>query len=456
MLAGACRVDITPPLGLPLRTWAARQARARAAHEPLLAQALVVQDDDGSVAAVVAVDAVQVGRGLTDAVRARVRDLTGIPPPAVVLNASHTHSAPPLHLGSGITWTPEDAEYAAYASILPDLVACVVYGAYHARRPARLGAGSGRVRGVSTNRVDPERSLDDSVHVLRVDAADGSPMAVVCSFACHGTCMAGHVPDWNADFAAPLRLRVQQQLPGAECLYLQGCAGDVAPWDFWMGNPAPRPHTYANRDELGERIGSEVSRVAAGLRTRSEGRVRAVSRVLPLRRRQLAWDQQQLEALQQRLLDQADASYPELWPADVHTVNSAQRFPLPYQRGALAMYQNMRARRAEPLQVEVQTVAVGEAAISANPFELFNAPGVEIREHSPFEAATFVLGYSNDYLGYLPSSADLQQIVDVPLEDILDQHRYRWAYGITNTHVDAGQIDSLIQASVDGLHQVAT
>ena len=47
MLAGVARVDITPPLGLPLRGWAARTARAKSAHEPLLAQAVVADDGAG-------------------------------------------------------------------------------------------------------------------------------------------------------------------------------------------------------------------------------------------------------------------------------------------------------------------------------------------------------------------------------------------------------------------------
>src|SRR5436190_15572279 len=183
MLAGVARVDITPPLGLPLRAWAARTARAKAAREPLLAQALVVDDEAGGQAAIVALDLPHVGRGLTDDVRARVRASTGID--AVLLNASHTHSGPPLGLGGGVSWTPEDPEYARYAALLPELVTGAVYGAYHARRAARAASGSGRVADVSINRVHHEDAIDDSVQVLRVDAQDGSPLAVLASFACH-------------------------------------------------------------------------------------------------------------------------------------------------------------------------------------------------------------------------------------------------------------------------------
>ena len=452
MLAGVCRVDITPPLGLPLRGWAARTARAKTAHEPLLAQAVVLDDGLGGQAAIVAIDLPHVGRGLTNDVRARVLASTGIG--AVLLNASHTHSGPPLDLGGGISWTPEDPEYARYAAMLPELISGAVYGAFHARREARVASGSGRVAGVSVNRVQHEDPVDDSVQVVRIDARDGSPLAVLGSFACHGTCMAGQVPDWNADFAAPLRLTVQRELPGAECLFLQGCAGDIAPWDFWKGNPSPRPHTYANRDELGARVGGEIARVAAGLQMLDDARVAASSRMLPLRRRQLTWDQAELDLIERSLRNQPDPEYPELWPEHLHTANSAQNYPLTYQRGAVGTYQNMRRRKDEPLQAEVQTIAIGDAALSANPFELFNGPGLAIRARSPFGGATFVLGYSNDYLGYLPRTEDFSKIVDVPLEEVLDQDRFRWAYGMTNTNVDLGEIDKLIEASAEELRLV--
>lgn len=453
--AGVARVDITPPLGLPLRCWSARMATAKAAHEPLTATALVLDSGgDHGLAAIVALDLPHVGRGFTDDVRARIQASSGIPPEAVLINASHTHSGPALVLGGGISWTAEPPEYARYAAILPELVAGAVYGAFHNRRAARVGAGSGSVPGISVNRVHPEDPVDDSVQVLRVDDLDGQPMAVVAGFACHGTCMGGQVPDWNGDFAAPLRASIEAARPGARALFLQGSAGDVAPWDYWIGNNDARRHTYENRDLLGATIGREVLRVHGAIETSVEATVAATSRQVPLRRRQLAWDDLELELVERSLLAAPEPAYPELWPEHVHTTNSAHLFPLPYQRGLVAMYRNMRARKDEPLQAEVQAIAVGGAAIVAHPFELFNGPGQRIRAASPAANATFVLGYSNDYLGYLPRTEDFDLIADVPLEEVINQDAYRWAYGMTNTNVDRGELETLVAASTDALRTV--
>ena len=454
--AGAARVTITPPNGFPFSAWGLRTGVAVGIHDPLLAQALVLDDGERCLA-IVAVDLCNAAREFTDDIRQRVQALTGIPPEAVLINASHTHSGPPgIPRRSGVSLGGDTPGYEGYVAGLPALVAGAVFSAYYHRRLARIGAGVGKAPGISTNRVHKDDPIDDSVSVLRVDGEDGEPIATALRFSCHGTCMAGQTLLWNADFAAPLREAVERERPGGECLFLQGCAGDIAPWDFWFGNDDARRHTYENRDELGHRLGAEVVRVLPTIETVGEARLAATSRILPLRRRQLAFHDEELELIARSLEQAAPLQFPEVWPEDLHTTNSAQRFPLHYQRGAVRMYRDMRARKDEPLLAEVQALAIGRvAALVANPFELFNGPGLEIRAQSPFtDGTTFVMGYTNDYLGYLPRIQDFRLIADVPLEEILDQDRYRWAYGMTNTHVDEGELNRLIASSTEALQEV--
>src|SRR5262249_7145440 len=183
-------------------------------------------------------------------------------------------------------------------------------------------------------------------------------------------------------FAGPLREAVTVEYEGAECLFLQGCSGDVTPWDYWFGNEQARPHTYEHRDELGRAIAAEAPPALPAIVTSGEEPLGHPSPVLSLRRRLLPWTEDEIASLLGRLEALPLPEYPERWPDDLHTAISAQRFPLSYQRGALAMYLDMTRRADEPVAAEIQVLAVGDAGICGIPFELFSGPGMRITDRS--------------------------------------------------------------------------
>ena len=272
LLAGAAEVDITPPFPVDLLGYVRRPLAARSAYESLMATACVFRDDaDGTTVVVIAADVVGLTTPMADRIRARVGELVGCDPAAVLLNSSHTHAAPwpgaTIKLGGEFDdWTETELRY--WDSI-PDRYASAALEAVGRLAPARVSGGVGEAKGIAVNRrertADGRTILgwnrdgvrDDSVVAIRVDGFEDAPLvtdaiATLVSFACHPVVIGPDYPGAGPDFVGPLAVAPSTTLlrPGSVTVFLQGAAGDALPLEAFRdddGAAAWRPRTFGER-----------------------------------------------------------------------------------------------------------------------------------------------------------------------------------------------------------------
>ncbi|WP_337177266.1 neutral/alkaline non-lysosomal ceramidase N-terminal domain-containing protein [Paludisphaera sp.] len=255
--AGVATRDVTPSAPVPLWGYASRRdAPSEGVRDPLLARAIVLEAG-GSKLAVVALD---LGRGPTPAMMAAIRE--ALAPrgfAGVMICGSHTHHGPVIEL----TDEPDrgrgkfDAAV-AYARELPAKIAATVAEADDRLEPASIRA-AGKDVPMNRNRHskrDP-KSTDPRLTVIRVDRADGSPLALLVNFAAHPVMRPADDLTFSADFPGAMRAAIEGRL-NAPALFLQGAGGDMSP------NPPP---DVRGPDEFGRALGMEALALAEAAAT---------------------------------------------------------------------------------------------------------------------------------------------------------------------------------------------
>jgi neutral ceramidase len=251
--AGAARVDITPPIGHPMWGYAARHdAPSEGVLESLHARALVLTVGKESIALV----SLDLGRAptrkSTEAIRARVKKAVGIE--HVFLVASHTHHGPVLELED---WPTKEKPY---VRALEDKLATLIIDAARARKPARVGVAA-RETTLNRNRHSrrAEKSVDRMLLVLRVEDADGKPIAHAVNFAAHATMLDSKLHKFSPDYPGAMAALVEKETR-VPCLFLQGAAGDLSP-----NSGEDRTAT-----QFGQRLGKLVLETAGTIRCAAE------------------------------------------------------------------------------------------------------------------------------------------------------------------------------------------
>ena len=385
--AAAAKLDITPPVGHQLWGLSLRAGPSTGKLDPLFARVLVLKSQASSLAIV----ALDLGRTFGDEhmadLRTRVKSESGID--HVIFAASHTHTAPtPLNK----KYIPEAGE--RWESQALERIAAAINESSRNAVAYRVGAGKGAAY-IGHNRQDPiaggrwigknpnrlrTSPMDPIVQVLRFDDSQGKPIAVVANYAAHPVVLDSvNGTEYSADFPGVMADYVEEKLPGKPvCLFIQGACGDIN--SLYVGQypstekgPGGWGVLVREMRRLGRELGAEVLRVAEKIQSDSplNPEVRAIDETMKFRSR---WDLDKLKSLDavptyhQWLAEGRPRGYPPEEPSIFLTTALIDR----------------------------------QIAILTMPGEPYVDHQIGFRDRLP-GLDTILAGYSNGYVGYLPT-----------------------------------------------------
>jgi hypothetical protein len=235
--AGAARVNITPQEPIWLAGYGARTKPSEGVLQDIYVKALALQHDDSAPAVLVTSDLLGFTGEMAAAVAEAAAKKYGLSRDRLVLNASHTHSAPVTGQLLRPAYPLDDAHAVVirrYTGALLDRVAGVIAAALRELAPAQLAFEQG-LAGFAVNRRRVSLRhlpgpVDHDVPVLSVRAPDNRLLAVVFGYACHATVLSDYLV--NGDWPGFAQEALEREHPGVTALFVAGCGADA--------NPLPR------------------------------------------------------------------------------------------------------------------------------------------------------------------------------------------------------------------------
>jgi len=367
---GVASVDITPKEAVSL-VGGNDEKKTAEVDTNLYVKALAVKAEGGQTMLVITLDTLKYP--VADEAVRRVSAQTGIPQENILIVASHTHSGP---FYTYYFTTLYDEICAAAEAALADMTACT------------LGVANAKVEGVAQNRrwLDPDGDAwnawlipgnlrpslvnngpeDPEVELLAAVNPDGTYKAVLWNFASHAD--SNRNGKISADYPGHVQQQVNEKL-GYETMtfFVPGAAGDINP--------------IVSMEEMSAALTSGVMEGLGALEIMEDSTIAAVQEDIELAGREdPVFNEEEIK---------------EKW-AD-----------------CLEIYRNTfdqtLAKAQETYTASASALCIGNTfAISANPTEMFNAFGWEIKALSPWKH-TMIAEATNGFLGYLPTEEDFRE-----------------------------------------------
>lgn len=250
--AGAAKVNVTPREPIWLSGYANRTRPSEGVVQDIYVKAAAFRQAN-QTAVLVTSDLQGFDVAMIDQIVRRAEREHGVRRDQLVLNYSHNHSAPVtgqvLHLYYNLT-AAHRAVVDRYTDWLVDRIVDVIGAAVRDLAPADLSFEQG-LAGVAVNRRRARpggRALfgpvDQDVPVLAIRAPGGRLRAVLFGYSCHTTALSGY--QISGDYAGFAQDALEKRYPGVTALFVQGCGGDANPLPRVMGSDGPEAMELAS------------------------------------------------------------------------------------------------------------------------------------------------------------------------------------------------------------------
>ena len=382
--AGAAKVEITPEKMIWMAGYGNRTKPAEGIEQPLWAKALVLEDPTGKRAVLVSLDLVGIDRDLSVRVCQQLASKYGLERSQIFLNCSHTHCGPVVGNNLKPMYFLDDAMWQSikdYTGSLEQKIVSVVGEAIGWLAPSQVSWSQGYVGFAVNRRTNVQLKVpelreqgklvgpsDHDVPVLAVRDATGKFTAIAFGYACHATVMGYN--KFSGDYPGFAQAALEESHPGAIALFWAGCGADQ--------NPLPR-QTVELAQSYGRRLATAVDEVLVTSMTPISGSLETRYAEIPLEldklpsredlQKDLASKNKYLVSRAKMLLAQIDAGRP-----------MNQTYPYPVQVWKLGS--------------ELTWITLGGEVVVDFALRLKRELG---------QRTTWVAGYSNDVMAYIPS-----------------------------------------------------
>jgi len=333
-------------------------------------------------------DLIAIPRELRDWMEAETGRRYKLPPESLLMNASHTHSGPELRASKlelydlGAARTQQAQRYnLELRQKLSDLVGRALSGMVQARLAySKDTAGFAINRRLKTktgysNNPNPDGPVDHDVPVLQVLSVDGKLRAVLFGYACHNTTLNGY--QYCGDYAGFAQENVEMTHPGATALFATGCAADQ--------NPNPRRTV-----ELARQHGKSLADAVERALTKEARSVRG--------------------SLHAAIKDVALEFAPPPSKAELEKLAESSKNKTEQRHAALLLNQLKETGAIKTTYpCKVQVIRFGnDLTFAAIAGEVVVDYSLRLKRELT-GTPLWVMGYSNDVFGYLPSLRVLQE-----------------------------------------------